>query len=72
MLRNSGAGSFKEEEKIIKIRAEIIFSRDSQKGIIIGHKGEKLKIVGTQSRVDMERFLGKKVFWENPESPPVV
>lgn len=56
--------SFKEEETIIKIRAEIMVSRDSQKGIIIGHKGEKLKIVGTQARLDMEKFLGKKVFLE--------
>lgn len=56
--------SFREEENIIKIRAEIIAERDSQKGIIIGHKGEKLKTVGTQARIDMEKFLGKKVFLE--------
>lgn len=56
--------SFKEEEKIIRIRSEILVERDSQKGIIIGHKGEKLKIVGSQARADMEKFLGKKVFLE--------
>lgn len=56
--------SFNEEENIIKIRAVIIAERNSQKGIIIGHKGEKLKTVGTQARLDMEKFLGKKVFLE--------
>lgn len=56
--------SFKEEENIIRIRALIIVERDSQKGIIIGHKGEKLKTVGTQSRREMEKFLNKKVFLE--------
>lgn len=56
--------SFKEEEKIIRIRAEIMVERDSQKGIIIGHKGERLKKVGTLARLDIEKFLGKKVFME--------
>lgn len=56
--------SFKEEEKIIKIRAEIIVIRDSQKGIIIGHQGKALKKVGTESRKDMETFLQKQVFLE--------
>jgi len=56
--------TFKEEETIIKIRAVIYVSRDSQKGIIIGNKGEALKKVGMQARKDMEAFLGKKVFLE--------
>ncbi len=56
--------SFKEEEKIVKIRAEIMVIRDSQKGIIIGHKGAALKRVGTQARKDMEIFLQKQVFLE--------
>lgn len=56
--------SFKEEETIIRIRTEIMVERDSQKGIIIGHKGEKLKKIGTQARIDIEKFLGKKVFLE--------
>lgn len=56
--------SFKEDEKIVKIRAEILVERDSQKGIIIGHKGEMLKRIGMNARKDMEEFLGKKVFLE--------
>jgi GTP-binding protein Era len=56
--------SFKEEEKLIRIRAEIIVERDTQKGIIIGHQGKALKKIGTLARVKMERFLGKKVFLE--------
>jgi GTP-binding protein Era len=57
--------SFKEEPAgLIKIRALIHVARDSQKGIIIGHKGEKLKKVGTEARKDMEDFFSKKVFLE--------
>jgi len=56
--------SFKEEPTINKIRALIHVIRDSQKGIIIGHKGSMLKKVGTESRLDMEDFFGKKVFLE--------
>ncbi|MBL4624553.1 MAG: GTPase Era [Flavobacteriales bacterium] len=55
---------FKEEKRIIRIRAEIMVSRKSQKGIVIGHKGEKLKRVGTDARKDMEKFFEKKVFLE--------
>ncbi len=53
---------YKEEMNIDRISATIYVARDSQKGIIIGHKGEKLKKVGTQARLDMETFLDKKVF----------
>jgi GTPase len=56
--------SFKEEKAIIKIRALIHVARDSQKGIIIGHKGSMLKRVGTEARRDMEGFFNKKVFLE--------
>jgi GTP-binding protein Era len=56
--------SFKEEPSINKIRALIHVIRDSQKGIIIGHKGAMLKKVGTEARLDMEDFFGKKVFLE--------
>lgn len=56
--------SFKEETKITKIAATIYVTRDSQKGILIGHKGGALKKVGTQARIDMEEFLGIKVFLE--------
>ncbi len=54
--------SYTEEPEIDRISATIYVARDSQKGIIIGHKGEKLKRVGTQARIDMEQFLDKKVF----------
>ncbi|HSH67509.1 MAG TPA: GTPase Era [Bacteroidia bacterium] len=56
--------SFKEEEFIIRIRAEIMVVRESQKGIIIGHQGKALKKVGTEARKDMETFLQKQVFLE--------
>jgi GTPase len=56
--------SFKDEEKIIKIRAEILVVRDSQKGIIIGHQGKALKKVGSDARKDIEAFFGKQVFLE--------
>ena len=70
--------SFKEEEKIIKIRAEIMVARESQKGILIGHQGGSLKKVGVQARKDLETFFDKKVHlelfvkvskdWKNSES----
>lgn len=56
--------SFKEEPDIIRIRAVIHVARESQKGIIIGHRGSMLKQVGTEARKDMEDFFGKKVFLE--------
>lgn len=56
--------TFKEEEKIIRILALIFVTRDTQKAIIIGHKGEALKKVGTQARKDIEEFVGKKVYLE--------
>jgi len=56
--------SFKEEEKIVKIRAIIYVARDSQKGIIIGKGGDALKRTGTQARKDIEEFLGKQVYLE--------
>jgi GTP-binding protein Era len=56
--------SFKEEGNLNRISAIIHVSRDSQKGIIIGHKGSMLKKVGTESRLDMEDFFRKKVFLE--------
>jgi GTP-binding protein Era len=55
---------FKEESKILKIRAQIIVERDSQKGIIIGKGGEALKKVGKEARKTMEEFFQKKVFLE--------
>ncbi len=55
---------FKETDKIINIRCVIYVERDSQKGIIIGHKGEMIKRVGTDARKDAEEFFGKKIFME--------
>ena len=55
---------FKEESELIHIKALIIVERDSQKGIIIGHKGQALKKVGAMARKDIERFFQKKVLVE--------
>jgi len=55
---------FKEEEKIIRMRAEIYVERTSQKGILIGHQGKSLKKVGIESRADMEKFFDKQVHLE--------
>jgi GTPase len=51
-----------DEGEIVKIRAVIYVMRKSQKGILIGHKGEKLKRVGIQARKNIEKFLEKKIF----------
>lgn len=56
--------SFKEEKSITRIAAVIHVARESQKGIVIGHKGEKLKRVGTEARKDIEEMLQGKVFLE--------
>jgi GTP-binding protein Era len=55
---------FKEAEKIINIRAVIHVSRDSQKGIIIGHQGKMIKKIGSEARLDAEEFFDKKIFLE--------
>jgi GTPase len=55
---------FKEDEKIIRIKSVIMVERETQKGIIIGHKGSALKKVGVQSREDLEKFFGKQVHLE--------
>lgn len=57
-----GIESYREEPAIDRIGATIYVSRESQKGIVIGHKGERLKKVGQAARKDLEQFLGKKVF----------
>lgn len=51
-----------EEDDIIRIRANIIVERDSQKGILIGAKGRQLKYIGIDSRKDIEKFVDKHVF----------
>ncbi|MCK9163243.1 MAG: GTPase Era [Bacteroidales bacterium] len=56
--------SFKEENNINKISTLIYVERDSQKGIMIGHKGSMLKKVGTEARKDIEEFTNKKCFLE--------
>lgn len=56
--------SYKEEPTIDRISATIYVARNSQKGIVIGHKGEKLKRVGQAARHDLEAFLQKRVFLE--------
>lgn len=56
--------SFKESEDMIRIQTLLIVERDSQKGIIIGHKGKALKKVGMMARQDLERFFEKKIFLE--------
>ena len=53
---------YKEEPTIDRISAVIYVARDSQKGILIGHQGSRLKKVGSEARADLEQFLGKKVF----------
>ena len=55
---------FKESPDIIRIKSVIIVERPSQKGIIIGNKGASIKKVGTEARIDIEKFFGKKVFLE--------
>ncbi|MFK5890154.1 MAG: GTPase Era [Flavobacteriaceae bacterium] len=55
---------FKEEKKLIRIRSIIMVERETQKGIIIGHKGSALKRVGAEARKDLEIFFGKKIFLE--------
>lgn len=59
-----GIEEFKEEEGIIRIKAVIMVSRETQKGIIIGKGGEALKKTATKARIDAEKFFGKKVYLE--------
>lgn len=56
--------AFKEEENLIRIQSVILVERETQKGILIGHKGAALKKVGAEARKDLEAFFGKKIFIE--------
>ena len=56
--------SFIEEDNIVRIRSIIMVERETQKGIIVGHKGTAIKRVGAEARKDLERFFQKKVFIE--------
>ena len=53
---------FFEDEKIIRIRSVIMVERETQKGILIGHKGKALKRVGVEARKDLEQFFEKKIY----------
>lgn len=56
--------SFKEDDDIIRISAEIYVERVTQRAILLGHKGESIKRLGIQAREELERFFAKKVFLE--------
>lgn len=56
--------SFEEDDKIIRINSVIMVERDTQKGIIIGHKGSAIKRVGQEARKDLEQFFGKQIHIE--------
>lgn len=55
---------FKEKTSLIKIRADIVVQRETQKGIILGEGGKMIRQLGTEARKDIEQFLGSKVFLE--------
>jgi GTP-binding protein Era len=55
---------FKEKTTLIKIAADIIVQRETQKGIILGEGGKMIRQLGTEARKDIEQFLGSKVFLE--------
>jgi GTP-binding protein Era len=55
---------FKEKQTLIKITADVVVQRESQKAIIIGEGGRMIKRLGTDARKDIEDFLGSKVFLE--------
>jgi GTPase len=55
---------FQEKKTLVKIRADIIVQRETQKGILLGEGGKMIKRLGTESRKDIESFLGRKVFLE--------
>ena len=69
---------YKEEKKITKINAFVFVERESQKAIILGHKGQSIKELGTNARLEIEDFIGQKVFlslsvkvqknWRNDDS----
>ena len=55
---------YKEKSTLVKIIADIIVHRETQKVILIGSKGEKIKRIGTEARKDIEAFIDRKVFLE--------
>ncbi|MEY4456227.1 MAG: hypothetical protein RLY15_491, partial [Bacteroidota bacterium] len=56
--------SYKEQPLLIKIQADIVVNRETQKAIIIGEKGKMIKEIGVQARKDIEEFIGSKVYLE--------
>lgn len=56
--------AFKESDDIICVSSEIYVERATQRAILLGHKGERIKKVGTEARLEMEKFFGKKIFLE--------
>lgn len=55
---------YKEKQTLVKIGADIIVQRDTQKGILLGEGGRMIKKLGTEARKDIEKFIGQKVFLE--------
>ncbi len=55
---------YKEKETLVKITADIVVHRETQKVILIGEKGSMIKKIGTAARKDIEKFIGQKVFLE--------
>ena len=55
---------FKEKQTLVKITADIIVQRETQKGILLGERGKMIKQLGTNARIEIEKFLGQKVFLE--------
>ena len=59
-----GIETFERSEKLLRVEAVIWVEKTSQKGIVIGHGGERLKLLGTRAREDMEKLFGTKVHLE--------
>lgn len=55
---------YKEKLTLVKIRAEIVVQRETQKGIILGERGKMIRELGTRARIDIEKFIGQKIFLE--------
>ena len=55
---------YKEKKELVKISADIIVQRETQKGILLGEKGSKIKKLGTEARKEIEKFIGQKIFLE--------
>jgi GTP-binding protein Era len=55
---------FREKDTLTKIQADIIVQRETQKGILLGEKGKMIRKLGTQARVEIESFIGRKIFLE--------